>query len=267
MKNYISLLLLFLIFIASTANVQAQFFKKLQKKIDAKIEQVINPNEKEELTNDSFPGEYQENTVFDSNKFVPGELEIFSDYIGNAEVKNKHPSKWRTTFSNAKDDSEIVEYEGEEVIRLGSRQGISPIITENKEDYLPDNFTLEFDASFSENSPEQRYYLIFYDRKTQVELVEYEARMNEFTLETFGLNDGLTQGTLEGEAYYQNAPNMIWRHIAVSYKNNALDFYYDGEHIYHKEDIKGNLLGIDISRSELSKEDRYLKNIRLATNK
>jgi len=60
---------------------------------------------------------------------------------------------------------------------------------------------------------------------------------------------------------------MIWRHIAVSYKNNTLDFYYDGEHIFHKKDIKGNLVGVDISRSELSNEDRYLKNIRLATNK
>jgi len=52
----------------------------------------------------------------------------------------------------------------------------------------------------------------------------------------------------------------------MTYKNNELEIYYDGQHIFYKGDIKGNLIGITISRSEFGTNDRYLKNILIATN-
>ncbi len=262
--------LIILLSLLFSNNTQAQFFKKLQKKIDRKIEQVINPEENEskngnddiaENSSDKYNNNYR-----NYDDFVTGETTIFFDDLSGNEVINQHPNKWRTTFSNAKDNSEIIEYEGEKVIRLGSRQGISPVITQNKDDYLPDSFTLEFDASFSANSLDQRYYIKFYDLKNQKDIVDDENFYNDFTFTTFGVTDDLTQGTLNGAEYYQESPTPVWRHIAMIYKNNEMEIYYDGQHIFHKGDIKGNLIGITISRSDISTNDRFLKNILIATN-
>ncbi len=256
-------------FVFST-NMQAQFFKKLQKKIDKKIEQVINPDEKESEDN---AGDVSENTSNENDDnyrnyddFITGETIIFKDIPNNNEAIDKTPSKWVITNLNKKDNTIIIEKEGEKVIQLGPRQGIAPIVTNNEEDYLPDQFTLEFDASFSANSLEQRYYISFYDLKTQEDTVEYETRNNEITFTTFGVTDDFTEGTLNGAEYYQKSPTPVWRHIAMTYKNNELEVYYDGQHIFHKGDIKGNLIGLTISRSEFGTNDRYLKNITIATN-
>ncbi len=270
MKKNITFLIAIIFFIASPPNLQAQFFKKLQKKIDEKIEQVINPDENgsknsgdDIVENDS--DKYNDN-YRNYDDFISGETTIFFDNLSGNEEINQHPSRWKTTYANAKDNSEIVIYEGEKVIRLGARQGISPIISKNKNDYLPDNFTLEFDASFSANALDQRYYIKFYDLKDQKDIVEYKTNVNEITFTTFGVTDDLTEGTLKGYEYYEESPTLVWRHIAINYKNNTLEIYYDGQHIFHKGDIEGNMIGITISRSELSTNDRYLKNIIIATD-
>jgi hypothetical protein len=270
MKSIKIAALTILLSIVFSTNLQAQFFKKLQKKIDRKIEQVINPDEKESEDN---AGDVSENTSNKKNEnyrkyddFITGETTIFFDDLSGNEAINQHPSRWKTTFANAKDNSEIIMYKGEKVIRLGSRQGISPIISENTNDYLPDSFTLEFDASFSANAIDQRYYVQFFDLENQNDIVEYETRGNQITLTTFGVTDNLTEGTLKGHEYYEKSPTLVWRHIAISYQNNTLEVYYDGKHLFHKGDTKGNLIGVTISRSELSGNDRYLKNIIIATN-
>jgi len=270
MKSIKITTLTILLSIVFSTNMHAQFFKKLQKKIDRKIEQVINPDEKE---SEDSAGDISENTSNEKNEnyrnyddFITGETIIFKDYPDNNETKNKTPSKWNITNINKKDNTIIIEKDGEKVIQLGPRQGIAPIITNNKEDYLPNQFTFEFDASFSANSLDQRYYISFYDQKEQEEIVPYETQTNEITLTTFGVTDDLTQGTLNGAEYYQKSSAPVWRHIAMTYKNNELEVYYDGQHIFHKGDIKGNMIGITISRSELSGNDRYLKNIIIATN-
>jgi len=270
MKSIKITTLTILLSIVFSTNMHAQFFKKLQKKIDNKIEQVINPDEKE---SEDSAGDISENTSNEKDEnyrnydnFITGGTIIFKDYPDNNEAKDKTPSKWNITNINKKDNTIIVEKDSEKVIQLGSRQGIAPIVTNNKDDYLPDQFTLEFDASFSANSLEQRYYISFYDLKTQIDTVEYETRNNEITFTTFGVTDDFTEGTLNGAKYYQESPTPVWRHIAMSYKNNELEVYYDGQHIFHKGDIKGNLIGLTISRSEFGTNDRYLKNITIATN-
>lgn len=269
MKKYISLLLIFTIFIVPTANVQAQFLKKLQNKIDKKLDKVFATDEdKEDTASSDSAGDIYDASEDTANyeDFVTGETTIFSDDLSGKELIHQHPARWRTTFANDKDNSEIIEIEGEKVIRLGSRQGISPILTKNKEDYLPDNFTIEFDASFSANSADQRYYIKFYDQKYQKDIVDSDALYNELTFTTFGVTDDMTEETLNGAEYYQKSPTPVWRHIAMTYKNNTLEVYYDGQHIFHKGDIKGNLIGLTISRSEFGTNDRYLKNIIIATN-
>ena len=202
----------------------------------------------------------------DYGDFVSGNTLIFNDKPVNDEVVGKTPSKWIVFNTRKSDNTEIVEVKGEKIIRLAKTQGISPLVTENEKDYIPDNFTLEFDASFSANSLEQRYYITFYNIENQNDFVEPEVRDNELTFTTFGVTDNLTEGTVKGYEYFEESSTQLWRNIAIRYQNNTFEIYYDGQHIFHKGDIKGNLIGITISRSDFGTDDRYLKNITLATN-
>ena len=276
MKSIQSILVVLLLTLAVPSTVNAQFFKKFKDKIEKKADEVLGLEEEETASSSTYEAENSsinnksssnnENVIYPA--FMSGETLIFSDVPNADEKEHEMPSNWRADKANAdeNDNLEIVMFEGEKVIRIPKRDGISPIILENETDYLPENFTLEFDASFSANSLEQRYYLSFYDHKTQSEVVEYEARLLEFTFTTFGVTDDLTEGTLNNNNFYQKSSNLVWRHIAISYANNNIDIYYDDQHIFHKAAIKGNLLGINFSRSEFSDNNRYLKNIDLATN-
>ena len=277
MKSIQSILVILVLTLAVPSTVNAQFFKKFKDKIEKKADEVLGLEE-EETTSSSSTTETENYSINNQSRssnenviypaFMSGETLIFLDIPNADEKEHEKPSNWSVNKANAdeNDNLEIVIFEGEKVIRLPKRDGISPIILENETDYLPENFTLEFDASFSANSLEQRYYLSFFDRKSQGTRGEYVARILELTFTTFGVTDDLKEGTLNNNKFYQKTSNLVWRHIAISYSNNNIDIYYDGQHIFHKNNIEGNLMGINISRSEFSDNNRYLKNIDLATN-
>lgn len=271
MKNKIVSLIVLMCFLAVPSTINAQFFKKLKNKIEKKTDEVLGTDEddsQEKNSSETADNSYNNNTEIDNIVYEPfkrGETVIFEDGPSAEETINEVPSKWRENGLNKHSNSVIVTFEGEKVIRIGERNGISPIVLENENDYLPDNFTVEFDASFSANTGDQRYWLNFYDQKTQIDIVEYEARNVELTCTTFAIMDGFNEGTLDNKDIYDAAPNLVWRHISISYKNNTLDIYYDGQHLLRSPNTEGNLIGITISRSEFSDENRYLKNIHLAT--
>lgn len=272
MKNKITVFLVLMCFLAAPLATNAQFFKKLKNKIETKTDKILGTDGDDSQKNTSgetADNSYNNNSEIDNKVYEPfkrGETTIFEDMPGADENVNELPSRWRETMLNKNDKSEIVTFEGEKVIRLGEFTGIAPIVLENETDYLPDNFTLEFDASFSANTGDQRYWLGFYDPTTQKETASYEARTFELTFTTFAVTDDLKEGTLNHKDLYDASPNLVWRHISISHINNNLDIYYDGQHIFRCSSRDANFSGINISRSTFSDENRYLKNIHLATN-
>jgi len=270
MKKYISTLLILVAFIATPSNLHAQFFKKLQKKIDKKIEQVINPGEKESENSDKEIAENSSDTNSDNYRtyddFKTGETILFKDLPEANEIVHKTPSKWTIFNTRKNDNTEIVAVDGEKMIRLAKNQGISPLMPGKEKDYIPENCTLEFDASFSANASDQRYYIVFFDLENQNDFVDWDVRDAELTLSTFGVTDNLTEGALEGHKCFEESPAPVWRHIAIKYQNNSFEIYYDGKHVFHKGDLKGNMIGLTISRSEFGTNDRYIKNVVIATN-
>jgi hypothetical protein len=276
MKSIKSILIILMCVLVVPSQINAQFLKKIKDKVENKADEVLGLDEDEtnnsstNITENNSSNNHSnatnENVVYP--EFDRGEIMLFSDIPNAEETVNETPLNWQFMKANANenDNLEIVTFEGEKVIRLPKRDGISPIILENETDYLPENFTLEFDASFSANAPNQRYWFSFYDQITQNDIVEYETRVLELTFTTFGVTDGLTEQTLNNNNFYQESQNLVWRHIAISYSNNNIDIYYDEQHMLHRANIEGNLIGITISRSEFSDNNRYLKNIHLATN-
>ncbi|RUA12721.1 MAG: hypothetical protein DSY82_00480 [Flavobacteriia bacterium] len=269
-KKLISVLVL-LFLVSAPAAVQAQFLKKLKNKVEKKLDEVLDTDDQDKVNDDeaddsSDSGYDASEYEADYGEFVAGKTVVFKDMPGNDEIKGQFPSKWRLFYSRKSDNTEIVEVNGEKMIRLAKKQGISPLIPGKEKDYIPDSFTLEFDASFSTNAPDQRYYLNFYDLENQNDFVEYDVRDSELTLTTFGVTDNRTEGTMKGHKIFQESSTPVWRHIAVTYSNQNIEVYYDGVHIFHLGEAKGNFIGINISRSEFGTDDRYIKNVIIATN-
>jgi len=251
--------------------VQAQFLKKLKNKVEKKLDEVLetddqNSENNDEVSDSSDNGYDSSQYEADYGDFVAGNTVIFKDTPANNEVTGKTPSKWTIFNTRKNDNTEIVAVDGEKMIRLAKGQGISPLMPGKEKDYIPENCTLEFDASFSANALDQRYYIVFFDLENQNDFVDWDVRDAELTLATFGVTDNLTEGALEGHKCFEESPAPVWRHIAIKYQNNSFEIYYDGQHVFHKGDLKGNMIGLTISRSEFGTNDRYIKNVVIATN-
>lgn len=75
-------------------------------------------------------------------KFASGQDLIFYDKPFNYEKDNKAPSNWIIQYRSS---TQIADFDQGRMIVAGGEGFLTPKMTNVKEDYLPDNFTIEFD--------------------------------------------------------------------------------------------------------------------------
>lgn len=205
--------------------------------------------------------------------FVPGDEIIFEDNL-EGERNGEFPSKWDLVDGVV----EIASLDGENVIMFirgntNSTGGIVPLMTNSSEKYLPDAFTIEFDAFFDE--PGRLYRVLFYDGKNQRTLNRSanpgsSNRNDRIRIyqnsATYGSGDrsfypGFTAGSDERR---MSVPG--WRRVSVSYNKGALKVYLDDARILNIPRIDFNPIGMTIGYHNPTSGDHmgYLKNIRIA---
>ncbi|MBK7105112.1 MAG: OmpA family protein [Ignavibacteriae bacterium] len=197
--------------------------------------------------------------------FIPGTEIIFEDNQ-EGEQNGEFPSKWdlvKGTYDNANVD-------GENVIMCRKTNangggGIVPLIKNSSEDYLPDEFTVEFDAYF----PDQHfsYRVFFADYKNQKKIFrnpEYNsAEQNIRFYQNAADGKNIEKNFLPGTNYVTNI--ATWRHIAISFNKRALKVYLDDTRILNIPNVDFNPTGIGLSsHNPDGKSAGYLKNIRIA---
>ncbi|MEM1358998.1 MAG: OmpA family protein, partial [Bacteroidota bacterium] len=137
---------------------------------------------------------------------------IFIDSL-KGEEPGEFPARWDLTSSGV---VEIMEMEGAPVIGFVEGATIAPLMRENA--YLPEDFTLEFDAYFH-NKGNEAYYLQFDNRKMGV----------RFSLA--GINHG---GNLNRTA----TPRAEgWKHLSLSFNKRALKAFLNGERLVNVPNI------------------------------
>lgn len=98
------------------------------------------------------------------------------------------------------------------------------LLKNSTEDYLPEEFTIEFDAWFGEQS--SNYCVFLADTKTQVKL-DNSMRADDKSRELS--TGGEHQQDIERKFYpgfgAQSDKTQKWRHIAISYHTRALKVY------------------------------------------
>ncbi len=210
-------------------------------------------------TTDAKPQEQvKPELVWAKYDFVPGTEIIFEDNQ-EGEQNGEFPSKWDLktgTIENAVfDNSKVIFFR-----ETGNfPNGIIPLIENSKNDYLPDEFTIEFDAYFPADKFNTSYKMVFYDSKNQKRnnLSVLQLYINNAR---FGENEKMYPG-----AARSNIDKVAkWRHIAISFNKRALKVYMDDARLLNIPNITDNPTGITIGTYNHSDGEYFIKNIRIA---
>lgn len=190
--------------------------------------------------------------------FIPGDEIIFSDGPSQDEENGEFPSRWDLVEGN----SEIVEFDGQNVIALISDYAtIVPYLKNSEQDYLPEVFTIEFDAYFQPNTFLQKLQLALYDRKNQTPLDNGQNVINVFVN---GIKTGQQNNILKGKEQYEDKV-AGWRHIAIAYTKGKLKVYMDATRLINIPHSKVKPSGFSMGLLYQTKnEPLYIKNIRIA---
>lgn len=147
--------------------------------------------------------------------FMPGDHVIFFDSLKN-ETVGEFPSKWDLVRGSV----EVTEFEGARAIAWASNQAaIKPLMKEKS--YLPEWFTLEFEAYFFRKGNEGYYLTLQGDKPIQI-------RINADYIQYKGENSsrGAKAGTAPG-----------WRKVSLSFNKRALKAYLNGERLVNVPNV------------------------------
>lgn len=183
--------------------------------------------------------------------FVPGDKVIFEDNL-TGEKNGEFPSRWDLQEGTI----EIAALDGNNVIMFREYgSGIIPFMKNPESDYLPDIFTVEFDAFI----PHDYISVYFYDKKNQspppnASIVYLTVSGNEMEL-------GSAASRLPGN---ENINNQ-WAHIAIAYTNGKIKAYINETRLINIPNLGFNPKGITIGALHAGDESHYyIKNIRIA---
>ncbi|MGC9356013.1 MAG: OmpA family protein [Mariniphaga sp.] len=187
--------------------------------------------------------------------FVPGDKVIFEDNL-MGEENGEFPSRWDLFKGNV----EIAEFGGENVIMfMDGASSIIPFMKEPEKDYLPDIFTIEFDAYYDVEPHSAKYFLHLYDQKNQK-----GSPLNKIQLFPGGISGLKSDKVIEGKQLWYNRDKPFWRHIAIGFNVRALKVYYDDERMMNIPNLGFNPTGLTIEIINTNPVNFYIKNIRIA---
>ena len=190
--------------------------------------------------------------------FVPGQTVIFEDGPAKDEENGEFPSRWDLFRGGA----EIAEVDGEPVIMFITdagnmySKGIVPYLKDADKDYLPEIFTIEFDAYYPPKVYNNRYYLSFYDRKNQkrCDIPQIEFNVND-------IEAGSSESVYKGKERGNWDEIGGWRHFSIAYTKGKLKVYMDDQRMINIPHAKGNPTGVTFAGNF---ENSFIKNIRIA---
>jgi len=203
-------------------------------------------------TSENKPASHQPKVVWSKFDFVPGETVIFEDGPAVSEENGEFPSRWDLDEGNA----EIAEVDGVNVIVFPHGGAIVPYLKNPKEDYLPDVFTIEFDAYF-DASNHHRFWIYLYDQKNQ------SRNSNSSSITFYPASANFEDSTGE---YPNKLPASGWRHFSVAFTKGKLKVYLNDTRLVNIPHVSLNPTGITFENDGYAgdKTFQYMKNFRIA---
>jgi len=194
--------------------------------------------------------------------FMPGDKVIFEDNQKNEE-NGEFPSRWDLIQGRV----EIAEFDNQNTLLfLDASSQIIPYMKNPEADYLPDEFTIEFDAWY-EADEYTSYTIWFYAKSKQqgsLGLWNPMAAVSANLIQT-----DQSRGLYPGTDFGTNLEESFWRHIAISFNRRALKVYLDDARIINIPNMEINPTGITFGvdgfgTAGVKGINRIVKNFRIA---
>lgn len=195
--------------------------------------------------------------------FVPGDEIIFEDDLSREE-NGEFPSRWDLVSGNA----EMASLDGQKIINFTHNSIVTPLI--NKDDYLPDVFTVEFDAYFNDTYSHWQYYLIrFYPGDKNYKEINPNLVVHPLFINKNGASIMIRANNENKE--YKNLGSQEpdgtagWKRIAISYNQRALKVFINEDRILNVPNIELGPSVISFNAQDSQKDHiMAIKNIRIA---
>ncbi len=276
MKKLFTLLVIFSLF--STAS-NGQILKKLKDKIKDKTDQRV--DEKTDQTIDKGLDKTEDATkkkdnsgnstdsatnnnnnaisgppsikTFANYDFVPGDTVIFESNLAD-EQTGEIPSQF--TVSDGQLDVQLAD--GENVIHVPTGAGATFTPRMDKQTYMPDQFTIEFDFK-NERFGVNHFSVDFGSR------IYYAQTAG--VMQGIGFNDASVDWTLgdvnfPSDLHVDYEYPMVWHHIAIAINKNVGKVYIDQYRVANVNNLTGKPNNVTIHVDGY--ENSFIKNIRIA---
>ena len=206
--------------------------------------------------------------AYAKNDFVPGDEIIFEDLLTNEKL-GEFPSMWDLGRGNA----EVATVGGENAIHLERETLIMPFMKEK--DYLPDEFTVEFDLYvpvFETNQGgrdkvevNSRYNIDLVNAAGQAVFQLYWYNSSNRAGQPSGINWQWLNGGQRSSGETRHMFNLSdFNHIAISFNKRALKFYVNGERVVNIPRADAPTRFQIFSYQGFDGENRFIKNVRIA---
>ena len=219
----------------------------------------------------SRPAPKKAETGYAKSDFVPGDEVFFDDPVENEKV-GEYPSHW--DFIGG-EECEIITLNGEQVIKIsGWHTSITPLMKE--ENYLPEDFTIEFDVwSKDQNGDSNNNWidLVLLDKEGGEAIVtglnpDYNAADPSYHV-GIGCNyrtpsDDTRQAEGKGSSLVPLIQPEAWLHVAASFNKRAFKYYVAGVRMIN---LPNAMQPARMNLRSVSAEDNaafYIKNVRIA---
>jgi OOP family OmpA-OmpF porin len=181
--------------------------------------------------------------------FVPGDQVIFEDNLVGEE-NGEFPSRWDLFDGNA----ENAVLDGENVIMFREYgSSIVPYMKDPESDYLPDIFTVEFDAYI----PHDHIQVYLFDDKNQP--------TPSGSTPLYVMGNGMELSPASSNLPEGEKLENTWIHVAIAYTSGKFKAYINDTRLINIPHLKFEPSGLTIRALHAStKTPYYIKNIRIA---
>ena len=208
--------------------------------------------------------------AYAKSDFVPGDVIFFDDDLSN-EKMGEFPSQWDLELGNA----EIAMIDGEKCIGLIGHTIVIPLMA-NSYNYLPDEFTVEYDVYWDASNGEKGACEIRFNDGSKIDIKQINSFKGKSSLTHSGKEGGyytsqkpmdrfLIGSAFIGRQYFnmKDDADMIfrafwfrpdgnggtqeetvtinpgaWQHVAVSFNKRALKYYINGVRVLNVPNMK-----------------------------
>ena len=236
------------------------------KKNNKKKKETRRTNNEEQPDNRQETVTIEQPTVWTKYNFVPGDEIIFDDNL-ISEENGEFPSRWDLLEG----DAENAIMGDENVINMKHKAKITPLMEEEK--YLPEIFTIEFDALFKRiHGPGyQRYYInLWPGSKDRINFEEGNGFCKSIRLSMHGgsMSCNIDKNPRDYESYDDSmvvdVGEPIWRHVAIAFNKRSLKVFLDEYRVLNIPNLGYKPEAFVLQAYGSYKELSAVKNIRIA---